>query len=210
MKKDKHSGFFGGLYERNETFFLISAGIFIISIFIGYFLSGILDQYLGSILEGMRKGVADGTLQLSTLSIFANNVKIALYIYAGGLVLGVYSAIYLFINGAFIGYVASKYPMGSFLIYTLPHGIFEILGIIIAGAAGFRLANGILNFLKGVIKLNSEISIQNQLKYLLESNFDEYRESFILFIIAVVLLIIAAFIEANFTTVWGNYIQGTL
>jgi stage II sporulation protein M len=206
MKRDKNSGFFGGLYDRNENLLLLSAAIFLVSVLIGYFLSGTLDVYLAGVWEALKKSVSEGQLQLTTVSIFANNLRIVLLVYAGGIPLGAVTAYELFVQGLFIGYVASKNQLGNFLIFTLPHGIIEILGVIISGTAGFRLAHGILNILKGALKIKQDISIKNQLEYLLESNMDEFKDSLTLFVIAVVLILIAAFIEANLTLPWGRYV----
>jgi len=208
MRKDSQSGFFIGLYKRNETFLLLSAVILLGSMVIGYIFSGVLDPILGGVFEGFRKSVTEGTLQLTTLSIFVNNFKVAIVIYLTGLTLGIVSAYFLFFQGIFTGYVASKYYLPTFLIYTIPHGIFEVTAIIIAGAAGFRLASGFFNFLKGISKMNDRIPIKSQLGYLLEANADEFKDSLKLFIIAVVILFIAAIIEANFTIPLGNYIRG--
>jgi stage II sporulation protein M len=207
MKSEKHSGFFGGLYRRNENFLLLSAGIFLGSIIIGYLFSGILEPLLSTVLEQFKRNISEGQIQLTTLSIFANNFKITFSIYASGLSLGIFSVIILITNGIFIGFVASQYPLGSFLIFTLPHGVIEMLGIIISGAAGFRLASYIFNILKGATKINTDISIKNQLSYLFELNMDEFKESLTLFIIAVILILIAAFIEATFTIPWGSYVS---
>lgn len=206
MKRDKHSSFLGGLYDRNENLLLLSAAIFLVSVLIGYFLSGTLDVYLAGYWEALKKSVSEGQLQLTTVSIFANNFKVAFLIYAYGLTLGIFTALSLFFQGLFIGYVASKNQLGNFLIFTLPHGIIEILGVIISGTAGFRLASAILNILKGALKINRDISVKNQLEYLFESNMDEFKDSLTLFAIAVVLILIAAFIEANLTIPWGRYV----
>ena len=210
MKKDRQSGFFGGLYHRNETFLILSAVIFLVSIVIGYIHPGILDSFLGSQLQNFQKSISEGAIQLTTLSIFTNNFLTALAIYALGFLFGVLTIWLLFLNGAFVGYVGSKVNVGNFLIFTLPHGVFEITAIVISGAAGFRLASGVFHFLNGVTKLNPTISIRNQLGYLLEANADEFKDSLKLFAITVVLLLIAAIIEANFTIAWGNYIKGVL
>jgi stage II sporulation protein M len=207
MRKDSQSGFFIGLYKRNETFLLLSAVILLGSMVIGYIFSGVLDPILGGVFEGFRKSVTEGTLQLTTLSIFVNNFKVAIVIYLTGLTLGIVSAYFLFFQGIFTGYVASKYYLPNFLFYTIPHGIFEVTAIIIAGAAGFRLASVFLNFLKGISKMNDRIPIKSQLGYLLEANAGEFKDSLKLFIIAVVILFIAAIIEANFTIPFGNYIR---
>lgn len=207
MKRETYMGFFSGLYERNETFLLISAVLFIGSIVIGYLFAGPLDPILGPLFQGLQRQANEGVLQLDTLNIFFNNFKIAFFIYIGGFTMGIFSAAQLFVQGAFIGYAASKFNIGSFLIFTLPHGIFEIIGIIISGTAGFRLASGVFHFLDGVTKMKNNISMRNQLNYLAKANKDEFKESLILFVIAVLLLLIAAFIEANFTAGWGQYIQ---
>jgi stage II sporulation protein M len=210
LKKDKHDGFFGGLYKRNETFLMLSTMIFLVSMFIGYAFSGVLDQVLGSVLGDLKRRLTEGELKLTTFSIFANNLKVAFSIYVGGLVLGFVTVIYLIVNGAFLGYAATKFPLGTFVIFTIPHGIPEIIGIIIAGAAGFRLASCVLHILKDITHIRSDISFIGQLKHVLEIHADEFVESLKLFGIAVVFLIVAAFIEANLSIPWGNYIQGVL
>ena len=207
MRKDIQSGFLRGLYQRNETFLVLSAVIFLASIAIGYAHPGILDSFLGSQYQNFQNSIAQGVIQVNTLSIFINNFSTALIMYLG---LGVLTSWNLFLNGAFIGFVGSKTNFASFLIFTLPHGIFEVIGIIISGAAGFRLASTIVHFLDGITKIDPNISIRNQLRYLVEANSDEFKDSLKLFAIAVVLILIAAVIEANFTMSWGQYIQSAL
>jgi len=210
LKKDKYDGFFSGLYKRNETFLILSATIFLVSIFVGYAFSGALDSVLSLVLSDFKKRITEGQLKLTTISIFTNNIQIGLFIYLGGLIFGIGTFIYLAFNGLFLGYAATQYPLGNFIIYTIPHGVFEIIGIIIAGAAGFRLTSWLVNVLRDMLHIRSDISTVTQMKYVFESHMDEIWESLKLFMIAVVLLIIAAFIEANLSIAWGNYIQSVL
>ncbi len=210
MENKKYDRFFGGLYRRNEKLLLLSAGIFFGSVFIGYIFSGALDQILGSVLSGLKKKVTEGEIKLTTVSIFTNNFLVALSIYAGGVTVGLGTIFLLISQGTFLGYAASQYPLSNFLILTVPHGIFEITGIIIAGAAGFRLASSVIHILINITKIKSDISVRNQLNYILELNSDELKESLVLFAIATVLILLAAIIEANFTIAWANYIRGTL
>ena len=58
--------------------------------------------------------------------------------------------------------------------------------------------------------MRSDISVTNQFKYILEMNMDEFWESIKLMIIAVIFLIIAAFIEANLSIAWANYIKSVI
>jgi len=210
LKKEKYDGFLGGLYKRNETFLMISTVILLISIFLGYALAGFLSPVLGVIFGDFKNRVVQGQIQLTTLSLFANNFKVALFIYVGGLLFGSVSVIYLIINGLFIGYAGTQFPLGDYILYTIPHGIPELIGIIISGAAGFRLASCVYNIFQGLTHMRSDISRTNQFKYILELNSDEFWESLKLMGIAVIFLIIAAFIEANLSIAWGNYIKSVI
>ena len=107
-----------------------------------------------------------------------------------------------FLYGSFLGFLASNIgglfsPLGvrtpvAYLIYTIPHGIFETSGIIVAGAAGFRLTNLVINLL-------TDQKTKNEL-------YNEFKDSLILVAIAIILILIAAVIEANITLPLGNYI----
>jgi len=208
MAKEKYEGLISGLYNRNETYFILSAMMFIASIFIGYAFAGMLEPILGKMLGDFKRRLVQGELQLTTFSLFANNLKVALLLYGGGLIFGLVTAFYLISNGVFIGYTAAQFQLGDFIIYTLPHGVFEVLGIIIAGAAGFKLGSIVINILKGLLKLQSDFSMSNQVKYLLEANWDDLKDTLIMMGIAVALILIAAIIEANFTIAWASYMKG--
>jgi uncharacterized membrane protein SpoIIM required for sporulation len=207
---EEFHGFFWGLYKRNEFLLIISAAVFLGSLFIGYFLSGFLDQILAGTLRSFKDSISKGQIQLTTLSIFTNNIKIAFLLYGSGIAFGIFTLGILAYNGVFIGYVASKFIVGDFIIYTIPHGIFELSGIVIAGAAGLRLASTIINIIRDVLDIRRYMPIGTQLKHVLDVNYMEFKESLILFIIAAVLILIGAFIEANFTVAWGNFIKGVL
>ena len=208
--EEKHDGFFTGLYKRNEMFLIASAFIFFASMFAGYFLSGMIDQLLAGTLKSLKEGVNNGQIKLTTLSIFANNIKIAFFIYAGGIIFGLASVGYLFFNGLFIGYAASKFVIGDFILYTLPHGIFEIAGIIIAGAAGFRLASCVIHIISDMTHMKKYMPLADQIGQIFNVNYGEFKESLTLFVIAAVLIFIAAVIEANFTIAWASYIKGVI
>jgi len=78
------------------------------------------------------------------------------------------------------------------------------------GAAGFRLANVLVNILKGVLKLQPDFKMTNQFKFLLEANYDDVKDTLIMMGIAIVLICIAAIIEANFTPGWIEYMQNVV
>ena len=71
------------------------------------------------------------------------------------------------------------------LILTLPHGIFEIPAIIIAGAAGFKIPYELVRYLASK---KEQILTKEDLK-----------EYLTLALISIILIVIAAWIEANVT-----------
>jgi len=135
---------------------------------------------------------------INTISIFLNNIKSAFLAYAGG-VTGIIPALILLFNGVIIGYLATKVPIGTFLPYIIPHGIFEIPALIISGAAGFRITSMIIHMLINLSKGKP-----------LSENYWEFKDSLALFAVAIVLFFIAAIIEANFTLAIGNYIKSVI
>jgi stage II sporulation protein M len=210
VKKEKYESTLKALYRRNEKFFAISASIFFISLCLGYFLSGLLSLFLDNIFQSFQKSVTQGDLQLTTQSIFIHNLTSAFYIYGGGLFFGVFTILFLFINGSFIGYAATKFPLGDFLLLTIPHGIFEIIGVVIAGAAGFRLAIFMYSYLDSVLNETWYGSLLDKMIHIFWDNWEELKESLQLFAISVVFLLIAAFIEANLTLTFVQYIKGSV
>lgn len=203
-------GFFTGLLKRNEFFIIISALLLLGSLLAGYFLAGYMDQFMASALRSFKESISKGEIKLTTPSIFLNNIKIALYLYGGGIFLGITTIIMIVYNGIFIGYVASKFIIGDFIIYTIPHGIFELSGIVMAGTAGLRFASTIINILRDIFDIKRSMPLADQLKIILHANYFEFKDSLKLLLIAAVLILIGAFIEANFTVAWGNYLKGVI
>ena len=207
LKKEKYDGFFGGLYKRNEIYLLLSTAILLISVLLGYAFAGLLSPFLAGMLSSLKNNAVQGQIQLQTLPIFEKNLDIILIIYIGGILFGVGTAIYLIFNGIFNGYAATQFPLGNYILYNIPYGIPEFVGIIISGAAGFRLASCIYHIFNGLTHMRSDISQANQFRYIIEMNMDEFWESIKLLVIAIVFLLIAAFIEANLSIAWANYIK---
>ena len=207
FSKGRYYGFFVRFYNRTKIFLMVAAVIFffslIIGVFAGYFLPNTAGSFLGYVLKGLGSHV-----EKTAVSIFINNFKAALLVYAGG-VTGVITAGSLsfngFIYGSFLGYfghggVLSHYGVSTpqdFIIYTLPHGIFEIPALIIAGASGLMITSTVIGAVKSILK-----------KTPVNEHYWKLKDSLVLFIIAVALFIIAAIIEANITPALGNYITG--
>lgn len=152
-------------------------------------------------IEG--KGLGEGT----TLSIFMNNSTLAfLYMYIGGIFFGITSVRGLIEAGFVIGFTVAKYPLAIF--YLLPHSIFELSSYIIASAAGLKLLSTILHIIWNGLHIKRNLSLSKQVNEILNANYLKFRDSIVLIIIAIVLLVIAAVIEDNISLAFGNYITG--
>lgn len=82
---------------------------------------------------------------LSTFAsfLFTHNAQIGLLCFALGIAAGVPVALLLFDNGLLLGAMAAIYARAGlalpFWLWVLPHGITELLAVVLCGAAGFRL-----------------------------------------------------------------------
>lgn len=120
----------------------------------------------------------------SFLSIGINNLKVALITFVLGLFFSVGSGIFLFFNGIMVGafqwfFKVRGLLLTSFLTIWI-HGAFEIPAIILAGAAGITMGNGLM-FPKTLTRLQSlSISAKRGVKIMIG---------------VIPIIIIAAFIE---------------
>jgi len=122
--------------------------------------------------------------------IFFNNLKVILSLSFGGvLTFGGLTFLNLIVNGINLGIMSYAYlNLGkpkTFFLLILPHGIFEIPAVIIAGAAGFKIPYELLRYALG---RKEEIITE-----------EDAKEFFKLVAISIVLIFIAALIESTIT-----------
>ncbi len=111
------------------------------------------DAYVDMTLENINKGDPMAVYKQANevdmfLGITINNIKVALYTFMMGMLLGLGTLYYLMNNAVMLGafqYFFFEKGLGWESIRTIwIHGTIEISVIIVAGAAGFVLASGIL------------------------------------------------------------------
>jgi uncharacterized membrane protein SpoIIM required for sporulation len=127
---------------------------------------------------------------ISFTCILLNNFEISIVQIFGGFLIGIPTFLIEAYNALFFGHlikscVLYKLPLDKIVILTLPHGIFEIPAIIIAGAAGFKIPYEIIRYLAG-----------KKEQILTKEDIKEYLT---LALISIILIVIAAWIEANVT-----------
>ncbi|MDR2624132.1 MAG: stage II sporulation protein M [Methanobrevibacter sp.] len=218
----------GSLIE-NKYALLLSTLLFIVPLFLGYLLSSSLREFMDPVLNAFKQKIVNGEIKLTAESIFINNFKAILIEYTGATFFGLITVANLILNGLLVGYFGSKIDSKTFLLGITPHGIFEIPGLIIGGTAGFTLLYFIFNFIKDVTTYNTDpnpiqytrhanesyyndeyfkryeekyfnkTKISKRFSYGINNNYKKLKQSIILFSIATVLLVVAAFIEAKIT-----------
>ncbi|MHB1255383.1 MAG: stage II sporulation protein M [Dethiobacteraceae bacterium] len=187
------------LYEiilvQNQKPLLVSLPAFLVGGVVGYFgYEYFLAQ--GMLTEGaFFKPAAD----LSTLDYLVNNATVAMMMMFGGiLTLGAVALFLIFYNGVIVGesvvVALDKMPAGEVLMRLLPHGIFEVPALLLAGAGGFLS-------LKIVIALLREKKV-NFRSELLGAGW--------LAIAVVLLLAVAAAVEAHITPALVAWLYGAI
>jgi len=124
-------------------------------------------------------------------AIFLNNTLKALFVMVGGIALGILPVIFIFANGAAVGFVLygsiESRGLLTALLAILPHGIFELPAVLLATSMGLLLGRSSIKKLFG----GGETTISGELALALK-----------FFVkIVVPLLFIAALVEAFVTSV---------
>ena len=209
---DKVLGEIKSSFANNMFILLFLILVFIIPLIAAYYYPDSFASVLQPMIQQFEQNIADGTVTLATDSLFVNNFTVALILYAGGALLGIMGITVLAMNGLFLGFFAAQMDLTSYIALTLPHGIFEIPAIIIATTGGFVLLSFILHFIWNLRSpdysyldifdpyfSDVKITFKQRCYASFKMNQNKIKESFIFLCLAVILLIIAAFIEANIT-----------
>jgi Uncharacterized membrane protein len=184
------------IIQNNKVPLIASVGVYFSGIAVAVLLFFIFDSSTstyGIVLDQLQTGQTD----LTTVSLIRNNERVILNLISGAFFLGSTTFLNLVLNGLILG-VALIGSMKSATITTtllllLPHAIFEVPAAWIAGAAGFKIPYELILYL-----FNKKNYVLNKV---------EIVDFFTLFFIAIVLTIIAAFIEANITLKIAGIIQ---
>ena len=140
----------------------------------------------------------------ATSAIMTNNLSVSFVAFAGGLTFGALSIFEMFNNGVLLGAIAVLCARAGMAIplwsFVAPHGSLELPSIVIAGAAGLRLAHGML--FPGIYRWKDSVALAGREAVRLASGF-------------IPLLVIAGCLEGFFSPsaapVWLKFsVGGTL
>lgn len=147
------------VFRRYLPHFLLAALLFVAGVVFGYLVSWydkdaaraylLPPQTIRPSEDGQEAG-AYSTDQVTEFSgfLFTHNLSVSLVAFALGITLGLGTAWMMFYNGVLAGVLAAVFveagQLTAFATGILPHGVLEIPACLIGGAAGFVLAQGLL------------------------------------------------------------------
>lgn len=192
-----------GYFHRNRNYILFVIIVFIISLIVGYVFRDLFADYVLEAIRNMARNITAETSTL-TMSIFLNNLRVAFIIILLGFLFSIFSLMILFTNGVLIGFMFSIVPAPIMVIYTLPHGIFEIPQLILTVVCAMLVTKLEINLIKGVLQRDK--TFRGEIK-----NSSTIINDIVLSItMIVVLLVIAALIEGYVTPVIGKAMTSLL
>ena len=214
-------------FKENKTIILTISAIFIISFIIGFLLIDYIQAYITPVVNTFQERIQTGQVQLTTNSLYINNLQATLIIFLGSFLLGIFGIIAIITNALLIGYFAALYSTNGqtlvFILLIIPHGIFEIPSLILASSAGLITLKFLINFLKNLISPDyqyteifdpiynlDKISTKDTIKMSWRKNSKTLKQAMIILIISIILLLIAAFIEANITQQLASFILNSI
>lgn len=186
-----------GYFYRNKNYILFVIALFAISLIVGYVFRDLFMDYVMEAIRNMAENISSDTASM-TMSIFLNNLKVAIIIILMGLLFSIFSLMILFTNGVLIGFMFTIVPAPLILTYTIPHGIFEIPQLILTVVCALLVTKLEINLIRGVLQRDKTFRGE------LENSSTIIKDIILSFTIIVVLLVIAALIEGYVTPVIGN------
>ena len=195
----------------NKKLILIAYAIFIVSFILAAVFSGpLIDNALSDIPNSTDSSV---DTSVSATELFIQNERGGILIYIASIFFGIAAVFSLAYNGFNIGMAGSILvnfmPKGwaQYILYLIPHGIFEITAIILQSVAGILLFLFIWNFIKSFIK-SEKNGFKEKALNAYEDNKKKLIQSIVLMIVGTILLLIAAPIEAYVSVPFSEFILG--
>lgn len=149
--------------------------------------------------------------EINALDLFIHNEAGGILTYVASLFFAIPAVVMIIFNGANLGAAGALFnslmPHGGlrYVIYLIPHGIFEITATVIQSAAGILLFLFILGFVRSEISKDTDGVSQA-----FDKNKKVLIHSIILMIFSTILLLIAAPIEAYFSVPFSDFIMNLL
>jgi len=197
--------------KENKKMILVFYAIFFISFILSAALAGGHMENVIDDTPDSAGGSKDGNVTATEL--FLHNELGGIGAYIASILFGIPAIIAIIYNGVSLGLTGALLshfmPKGwiQYIIYLIPHGIFEFTAMVIQSVAGILLFLFIVDFLKGLIR-SEKNGFKEKVIFSYEENNKRFIQSLVLMIFGTILLLIAAPIEAYVSIPLSNFILG--
>ena len=197
--------------KENKKMILAFYAIFFITFILSAALAGGHMENVIDDIPDSAGGSKDGNVTATEL--FLHNELGGIKVYIASILLGIPAIIVIIYNGVNLGLTGALLshfmPKGwiQYIIYLIPHGIFEFTAMVIQSVAGILLFLFIVDFLKGLIR-SEKNGFKEKVIFSYEENNKRFIQSLVLMIFGTILLLIAAPIEAYVSIPLSNFILG--
>lgn len=197
--------------KENKKMILAFYAIFFITFILSATLAGGHMENVIDDIPDSAGGSKDGNVTATEL--FIHNELGGIGAYIASIFFGIpaifviiYTGVNLGLTGALLSYFMPKGWI-QYIIYLIPHGIFEFTAMVIQSVAGILLFLFIVDFLKGLIR-SEKNGFKEKVIFSYEENNKRFIQSLVLMIFGTILLLIAAPIEAYVSIPLSNFILG--
>lgn len=197
--------------KENKKMILAFYAIFFITFILSATLAGGHMENVIDDIPDSAGGSKDGNVTATEL--FIHNELGGIGAYIASILFGIPAIIVIIYNGVSLGLTGALLshfmPKGwiQYIIYLIPHGIFEFTAMVIQSVAGILLFLFIVDFLKGLIR-SEKNGFKEKVIFSYEENNKRFIQSLVLMIFGTILLLIAAPIEAYVSIPLSNFILG--
>ena len=197
--------------KENKKMILAFYAIFFVSFILSAALVGGHMENVIDDIPDSAGGSKDGNVTATEL--FIHNELGGIGAYIASILFGIPAIIVIIYNGVSLGLTGALLshfmPKGwiQYIIYLIPHGIFEFTAMVIQSVAGILLFLFIVDFLKGLIR-SEKNGFKEKVIFSYEENNKRFIQSLVLMIFGTILLLIAAPIEAYVSIPLSNFILG--
>ncbi len=197
--------------KENKKMILAFYAIFLITFILSAALAGGHMENVIDDTPDSAGGSKDGNVTATEL--FLHNELGGIEVYIASILFGIPAIIVIIYNGVSLGLTGALLshfmPKGwiQYIIYLIPHGIFEFTAMVIQSVAGILLFLFIVDFLKGLIR-SEKNGFKEKVIFSYEENNKRFIQSLVLMIFGTILLLIAAPIEAYVSIPLSNFILG--
>ena len=197
--------------KENKKMILAFYAIFFVSFILSAALAGGHMENVIDVIPDSSGGSKDGNVTATEL--FIHNELGGIGAYIASILFGIPAIIEIIYDGVSLGLTGALLshfmPKGwiQYIIYLIPHGIFEFTAMVIQSVAGILLFLFIVDFLKGLIR-SEKNGFKEKVIFSYEENNKRFIQSLVLMIFGTILLLIAAPIEAYVSIPLSNFILG--